>query len=736
MITKGRRPPISHTPSSRSSIYTDPSVQRALARKTAPEHGWGLGMARVASVDPDAYQMTLQIVMGASDDQERLPVPIPFPSAGRAHLLGALPMVGDYCIVGWMPMETLAPKTRTPIVLGWVLPGLYPAMAGAATALLSPEEADTADETVRQALGALDAHRHRTIPIEPGNVLAASAQGSDLVLDDGVALSSRRGTGILARDADQTLVARSVCAQQAAAGARTYMGPARRDARLPPPGLGDNEAKDGPGGFPEQPDNTGTGGTLELLRRAGLVDGAGRWTRESLAAQAAAGSVREGERWSRLVPAGQGDPAVDAEEPCFAEWRVEVAGRARPRLPATDVADGFDAERLPDPSGAAPVETPVVRMSLGAAVGNDPFGEGRARYGLPVRARAFSGSLPAPGLTPMEDAEAYPEDILAFLLEVEMQEGGQAFMAVDRAGRATASLGGAPSEDGAQLRTTGGIRVSAGGHLRSEAESGIDLRDLSSRGIYVASDTGPISLRGGGPGTSPGADATSPSIALDAVGEMRLQASKKVSLLAEQIQGVAGSVQVSGDLGIDVATGGRLSASCKNGVAVYGSSREEEHGGMTGPLHKRHYSPTLPGQVCEDVTYEMGDRSESFKLGSHSTHIQVGNATYAVDLGTITLRSGTNKIELSTSGVQATAVIGSATLSSTVGTASISGLLSASLQSLAGIASVRGTMAVVLSSLIQGSEFGPIICAGSREPLTNLPFAFWGIGAPYHLVSI
>lgn len=731
------RPPAANQIISRSLAFTEPSVQRTLARKAAPERTMGLGVARVASVDSALYQMTLQIIMGASDDQERLPVPIPFAAAGRAHILGAIPRVGDYCIVGWMPMETLAPKTRTPIVVGWVLPGLFPALSGAATSILSAEEADLDDTTVRQALGPLGVHRHRTIPMDPGNVVAAAAQGADMLLDDGAAIVSRRGSSVVLRDPDQTLIMRSVSAQQAAAGTRVYAGAVRRDAQLPPPGLGSNEDGDGPGGFPQVAGETGTPGTLDLLQRAGLVGADSRWTPESRQAQVAAGTFQAGDRWAHIAPAGAGDPATDAQEAAWAEWRVEVAGSARPRLPATDLADGFDAERLPDASGAAPAEAPVVRMSLGAAVGNDPFGGGRAAYGKPVRARAFSGSLPSPELAAMdpEDAADHPEDVLAFLLEVELQEGGQAFVAVDRAGRATTSLGGVPSEDSASVRAAGGIRVSAGGHLRSEAEAGIDLRDLSSEGILVASDTGPVELRGGGPGTGPGAEAAGPSVAIDAEGDMRLRASKQIQASADQVSVAASSVRMSGDLGIDVTTGGRLATSCKNGTAVYGSSREEEHGGATGPLHKRHYSPTLPGQVCEEVSYEMGDRNETFKLGSHSTHIMLGSATYAVDLGTLTLRSGANEVTLSTVGAQISAVIGVATLSSVVGTASVSGILGANLQAAAGIAMVQGMQGVTLSSQVRDKEFGPILCSGSKEPLTNLPFAFWGIGAPYHLVS-
>lgn len=737
-VTRGGRHPASayDTPS-RAAIFTDPSVQREKVRRAAPEAGWGFGVGRVVSVDADSYTMTLQVVMGASDDQERLPVPIPFPAAGRAQILGGLPMLGDYCVVGWMPMETAAPRTRTPVVIGWVLPGLYPALAGAATALLGPEEADVEDPTTRQALGALGAHRHRTIPLEPGNLVGAAAQGADWVLDDGVQLASRRGTGLWLRDTDQLLLQRSVSSQHAHAGARVYAGAVRRDALLPPPDMRDNDAKDGPAPPGAQPDGTGVEPMADLLSRAGLVDAQVRWVPEVLEMMAAAGTYRTDEgRWVHLVPAGEGDPAADPGESCWAEWRVEVARSARPRLPATDVADGFDAERLPDAAGNNPPERPVVRMSLGAAVGNDPYGDGRALYGAPLKATVFSGSLPAPGLSAMDagDVSEHPDDVLAFLLEVESEQG-TSFAALDRAGRARAFLGGAPAEDGVQVRSAGGIRVSAAGRLRSEAEGGIEVRDLSSLGVLVASDTGPVQLRGGGPGSAPGSDpASTPAIALDAEGDLRLRAAKRLMAMADQLLAAASSLQMSADLGIDLSTGGRLALSCKDGTAVYGSTCGEEFSGPKGPLHKRHYSPTIPNQVCEDVSYEMGDRSEVFKQGSHKTQILVGNASYEVVTGNLILKSAENKVALSASGITMSAAAGTVSVSADVGSASVSGT-SASLEATGGMVTVHGQTGVLLRGLVVGPDVGPIVCAGSIEPASGKPFTFFGVGAKNHIVS-
>ena len=48
---------------------------------------------------------------------------------------------------------------------------------------------------------------------------------------------------------------------------------------------------------------------------------------------------------------------------------------------------------------------------------------------------------------------------------------------------------------------------------------------------------------------------------------------------------------------------------------------------------------------------------------------------------------------------------------------------------------IKSDTLVYLGAPITGPDSGPILCAGSIEPFTGLPFAVWGLGAKNHIVG-
>lgn len=60
--------------------------------------------------------------------------------------------------------------------------------------------------------------------------------------------------------------------------------------------------------------------------------------------------------------------------------------------------------------------------------------------------------------------------------------------------------------------------------------------------------------------------------------------------------------------------------------------------------------------------------------------------------------------------------------------------VSASVQAI-GPVSVRSGTVLTLGAPVTGPDVGPIICAGSLEPFTGLPYITWGMGAKNHLVG-
>jgi hypothetical protein len=153
------------------------------------------------------------------------------------------------------------------------------------------------------------------------------------------------------------------------------------------------------------------------------------------------------------------------------------------------------------------------------------------------------------------------------------------------------------------------------------------------------------------------------------------------------------------------------------------------------PLHERTYTPTSPG-VAEKVLYTLGDREETFNAGNHKTTIIIGNMTYETNLGSWSARAMTSKMEMGSSGISATAQVGTLSMAASAGTATMSGFAGVAMVSAGGSATVRGSAGVHLGAPIVGPDSGPIICSGSLEPFTGLPFATWGLGAKNFTIGV
>lgn len=196
---------------------------------------WGLSIARVEQINYEELQIKLRVISGESDTYSYTSVPLTFPSAGRRHMSGNIPMRGDFAIVGWMAQGSSGQaSSRAPVLLGW-FPAPY--WMGHDWVLGQDYDIGEGQDTPRQRAlleGITERVRFKLQHFNPGNFIASSAQGSDLVLDEGVWLSSRRGNEIWLRDSDQALVTRSAAAFGAQGGVRTYSGPIQRDATFLP----------------------------------------------------------------------------------------------------------------------------------------------------------------------------------------------------------------------------------------------------------------------------------------------------------------------------------------------------------------------------------------------------------------------------------------------------------------------------------------------------------------------
>ena len=533
-------------------------AQKDLERMS-PDLNWGLGLAKVTNVDYEEFSIGLRTFAGASQMYERVPVPLTFPGVGKRHFFGALPEIGDICVVGWGPQESAEKGggTKTPIILAWVPQGTNFGRDWATLADFHPDEFDMSSARDKSlTTGAYSITRMKMRHMHPGNILASSSQGSDLVLDEGVLLTNRRGNEIRLRDQDQALILRSLQQFHAMAGARIYAGMVQRDATfLPKTMVSDgktwdavNQSVDG------QPftdadnaaDTSAPKGFLSpaaMLARSRLADGSSRSTLvmpsnlDPYVFLTNGGFISEtgfavdgkhdssgyygGKPIYRVAasgnkpPTGQPNAVLLPDQPTFTEYRLELNHTSTGRLPVTEQTDGFDAERLPGSvPGADPVlpaaNVPFLEWVMGSVVGNDAFStEGRKKYGMPLVAKVFEGDVAVPRLDAADmGTEENPgatllTDHLATLFRmippVGNTQSSGTFWGVNKGGQFKASIGGDPKEFSAEVAMAGSLKIGLGGGMRFISDGHIEWVTRNKASLNMSAPEGSVSIYGGGP---------------------------------------------------------------------------------------------------------------------------------------------------------------------------------------------------------------------------------------------
>jgi hypothetical protein len=781
-------------------MQTDPAKLKQDIDRTNPDLNQTLGIAKVVNVNYEEMFVTLRTLLGSSQTFERVPVPLTFPGAGNRQFLGSLPMVGDFCIIGWLRQESRG--TKTPIILSWMLPGIWPARDWATTVGFELDEFDLDVPRDRsQMVGAHDRIRHKLRHMHPGNIVASSAQGADLVLDESVLLTNRRGNEIRLRDQDQATIFRSLQQFHAMAGTRIYAGMVQRDATfLSPTMVSDGKEWDSlqqtvlgvplnSRGLPADPRvqegfltpaealarvaATAEEGYLSrplivtnpeidpynFLRRGGFIDESGyvvdnRWK---------ADAIYGGKAIYRVASQSTKNAVLDSDQPTLTEYRIELTHTSDGRLPVTEQTDGFDAERLPKQNAnqSAGNNTPFLQWVLGSVVGNDPYSQkGKREYGLPLRATIFDGDQPVPRLEP---AMMVPEglgvnptplkDQLASLFSLTPPlsvSGAGTFWGVNKQGQLRASIGGNAKENSAEVYLHGGLKLGVGGKFQMLMNGHVEFGTLSKSSLNLTAAEGPVRIYGGGPlkdQSAPverfnGNEGDLPAVDIEAKTNVRIKGGRKIQLKASTVETDASTVSVVGHDSVSIDGVKKATISSENYQLQVNGKAQESYGGpkyglpTNAPLKDVTFAPLYPGIVCEKTTFVMGDREDLFLLGNHKTSVLIGNLTYETALGIWTARATTSQLNLSAAGITGTAAAGAVTLTAVAGVATMTGLAAASLISTGGVATVRGTAGVYLGGPLFGTDMGPILCSGTLEPLTGLPFGTWGCGAKGHLIGV
>ena len=206
-----RRPVAALTTVSLGGMKASPIKGERDLDKMRPDNNYGLGVAKVVNVDYEGLYVTLRTILGSSETFQRVPTPMTFPGAGARHFCGSLPEIGDVCVIGWAAQESKPggakdEGTKSPVILAWIVPGVWPGRDWLMTAEFESDETDMNSPRDRMGTeGVYDRIRHKLRHMQPGGFLASSSQGSDLVLDEGVLLTNRRGNEFRLRDQDQAV---------------------------------------------------------------------------------------------------------------------------------------------------------------------------------------------------------------------------------------------------------------------------------------------------------------------------------------------------------------------------------------------------------------------------------------------------------------------------------------------------------------------------------------------------
>jgi len=721
--------------------------------------------AIVTFVDYETLRVSIRTVSG--EEFTKLPFALTFPGAGARRFFGAMPEVGDMCIVGYLATSGMQ---KTPVILSYYVGGTAAGYDWWPTQPFGVGETSFPHKTRETFAGIVDRQRHKLRHMRPGEVVASSSHGSDLVLNEGVLLTNRRGGEIRLRDQDQAFLVRSVVEFHALAGARVYAGTVQRDARLLPTAVVsdgltyDNmRVVDGEGrpipvtastarnGVLSSPSGTfvphsvfstgipmGTADPSTILRNALIIDQNGFVDRTLAVGKATYGGKQLFRVASATTSPGVANAASDPSLPTLTEYRVEVSHTTDGTLPVTEQTDGFDADRLPptDPRQAAQpssVRSPnaaYVEQVLGTVVGNDPYSvKGVAQYGLPLRPVVFDGTAPSPSMSsaigvPLgEHAASMFRVTPPYPLDPNLQ---QTWWSVTKDGRVRASLSGPNGSYSAEVAFANGVRMAVGaasggrsldvdstGLIRLHSQRGDNAGNV---GVELSSDAGAVRIFAGGNETSSGpiqrlaptggGEASAPGLTLEARQNVLIKAGKSISLSAPQLNiRDNGKLQLSANDAVDITSAGAVGTTAK---VISTTSTGKTSQAFTGPKDSLPTNGALRDTTFAGtpVTGFVGGVADQYTVlyGDRLETFALGNDTTLVGTGNIT--KATTAGVFTASGTGNTVVLGP-------GGAAVTAIAGgAALTATAGAAVITGsTSALVVSA-------GPTTIRGAAVTLS------------------
>lgn len=787
------------------TIRTDLQSQIDLKRMR-PSSGIGalsLGLAKVVTINYEEMSVTLRQVIGGDDEYLRAPVPLTFPGVGKRLFLGSMPQEGDFCVIGWVLQHSggsgTTPGTKIPVILTWAPAGVWTGQDWMTTQPFATDEWPFDPKASSQVAGVFERVRHKLRHLQPGNILASSAQGSDISLDESILISNRRGNELHLRDQDQSLVVRTLQQFHAMAGVRLYGGMVQRDARLlPTPMFSDGLDWQDPmqvplGGdgplheedlfeslFPDgfltpasvlqkSPEENGLSPAFgpplspdldpyQFLQRGSIINAQGYLINPNEIPDAEYG----GKPYYRVSSPYEGsveNSATNPDVPSLTEYRLEITHLSDGTLPVTEQTDLFDADRLPPGVDAPNPSLPFMEWVLGTVVGNDAFSSsGLEKYGLPLRPTIFeeSGDF-SPKL---ESALGAPiGEHAASLFSVDPPHDPDlptTFWSVRKDGTLRFSIGGATRGNSVEGGLFGGLHLRVEGYTVLDFEGG--YRILSKKGdptdncgILLTSEQGAVVIYGGGErNTGRTAEDVapaglnspnpSPSLLLEGKNTVEVKGSQNVFIRSSLIQTTGSNIRQEAMSSLEMRSGDRASIESKVFDVVSHGKSTQMYGGPKDNLPSN--GPLREVSVTTLIPGLVVDKY-SIHFGHREENINVGNHTTSIKVGNLTYETnaGTWKARAGSNSLALDVASG---ITGDVVTGNIS------LEAKAGAVLLSGTLSATMKTngqaTVSGSngvylgggpvaKTGLIICSSDLDPLTGLPLQTYGMGSPAHRIG-
>jgi hypothetical protein len=426
------------------------------------EMRYALRLAEVIRVDYERMTCDLAYIQGDSPNAEEVPISAAYWS--RRGFLGAMPEVGAVAVLGFSASHQN--RHTRPFIVGFIPNGVKTALNFDPLGPI-PRDAEglnlPQDKVVQELAGFYGPTRYKMRKIYPGDILAMSRQGAEMVLDSSVRLYDRSGMELSLRSDDGALVRTSLEEIAATAAGRSSFGRVVRNAlNVPTDFLVE-------GSFPEDSP------LFEDLVQAGLIFEDGTLVPDINGLPSVV--LPDGRRHS--VVTRDGVDLNQARAEAFTERRLELYETSDGLMPSNP-AHGFD----PDYIGPDPLPAPFITSVDGTIVGNDPYSaEGRSLYGRLLRPALFStpnDSVGVPRLEAVENTEEGTEQSLAAAKLYRMRRPddlGELFYAHDKEGHVFFSVPASTSK-GSNL----GAGRSVEGELKGSAKlvMGANRRDNES----------------------------------------------------------------------------------------------------------------------------------------------------------------------------------------------------------------------------------------------------------------